>query len=294
MYSPQVSVIIPTYKRVNELVLAINSVINQTYKNIEIIVVDDNGDNDYSLKVRDIVESYCNNNIKLITYKGNKNGAFARNQGILNANGEFISFLDDDDIYLETKIEKQVNYLINNKSKFSGVYCKMQNNKSKNFTYVEGDLSLQILKNISLLPTPTLLLFKNAILDIECFDENLLRHQDYDLMLRYFEKYKIGFVDEFLVIQGPNDGSNMLVSSKLEEMKSYFLNKFKKYIDKQDYQDRRDIYFANYYSIFIASLKDLNFRLITKYSIKCFIISPFNFLGKSFKKIISIIKKKTN
>ena len=97
-----VSIIIPTYKRANYLERAIESVIRQSYRNIEIIVVDDN---DSGSKYREenikIMSKYegCKN-IKYLKHRKNKNGAAARNTGIAAAAGEYLTFLDDDDFFL--------------------------------------------------------------------------------------------------------------------------------------------------------------------------------------------------
>ena len=95
----KVSVIITTYKRADMLSRAINSVLNQTYKNIEVIVVDDNGNgSEYRLKTEIIMNKYSQiDNLKYIKHKENKNGSAARNTGIREATGDIICFLDDDD-----------------------------------------------------------------------------------------------------------------------------------------------------------------------------------------------------
>ena len=108
-----VSIIIPTYKRNEKLKKAIESILKQTYQNIEIIVVDDNNPNtEYRKKNEILMQSYIKNSkVKYIKHEKNKNGAAARNTGINAANGKYIGFLDDDDEFLPTKIEKQVDVL---------------------------------------------------------------------------------------------------------------------------------------------------------------------------------------
>ena len=95
-----VSVVIPTYKRSNRLPIAINSVLSQTYSNVEIIVVDDNGENNHTLDTKKILQPYLKKNqIKYICHQTNKGGCKARNTGAFAANGTYIAFLDDDDFY---------------------------------------------------------------------------------------------------------------------------------------------------------------------------------------------------
>ena len=107
---PLVSVIIPTYKRLGMLGRAIDSVLNQTYNNIEIIIVDDNNeDSEYRKETERFMKKYDDNiEIKYVKHKQNKNGAAARNTGINNANGVYIAFLDDDDEFSPKKIELQI------------------------------------------------------------------------------------------------------------------------------------------------------------------------------------------
>lgn len=120
MNKPLVSVVIPTYKRTDFLDEAIASVVNQTYKNLEIIVCDDNANLPESRNcVEKIVSKYPH--VKLIQNKDNLGGSLNRNEGINAAHGELISFLDDDDVYDETRIEKVVNCYIANKDKRIGV-----------------------------------------------------------------------------------------------------------------------------------------------------------------------------
>ena len=129
-----VSVVIPTYKRSDKIERAIKSVINQTYKNLEIIVVDDNAKNkEEREKTRNIVKKY--KNVKFIENKENLGGALTRNIGIENALGDYIAFLDDDDEYVNSKIEKQLKLLkekVKENRKVGMIYCYkniLDNNK---------------------------------------------------------------------------------------------------------------------------------------------------------------------
>lgn len=115
-----VSVIITTYGRSTFLENAIKSVINQTYKNIEIIIVDDNAQKeDIRKEVQTIVARYPQ--CILITNKTNLGGSLARNEGIKASQGELISFLDDDDTYFPTRIEKCVKAFSNHKNENIGI-----------------------------------------------------------------------------------------------------------------------------------------------------------------------------
>lgn len=119
---PLVSVIVATYRRDESLKKALESLISQTYKNLEIIVVDDNADNEWNKLVKgnvDCINSKTTLTIKLIVNSINKGSAETRNIGIRDSQGVYITFLDDDDIYLEGKVEHQINDMIENNSSFS-------------------------------------------------------------------------------------------------------------------------------------------------------------------------------
>lgn len=115
-----VSVIIPTHNRTDYVGEAINSVIGQTYKNIEIIVVDDNARNP---KVRQYIRNLCLSipQCTLIQNTTNKGGALTRNEGIIACKGELVSFLDDDDTYEPTRIEEVVNLYKKHKNEKVGL-----------------------------------------------------------------------------------------------------------------------------------------------------------------------------
>lgn len=112
-----VSIIIATYRRDSALEAAIKSVLKQSYRDIEVVVVDDNANIGWNRKVQDIVSKFPQ--VKYVQNKKNKGSAETRNIGIKVANGAFITFLDDDDIYLPEKIEYQVTQMILNNADYS-------------------------------------------------------------------------------------------------------------------------------------------------------------------------------
>lgn len=126
-----VSVVIPTYGRTSFLEEAIESVVNQTYSNIEIIVCDDNSHfPNVRKQVKSIVSKYPK--CKLIENENNLGGALNRNEGIKASKGELISFLDDDDVYLPTRIEKVVDLYLQNLQYNVGIiytYCQFTDEK---------------------------------------------------------------------------------------------------------------------------------------------------------------------
>lgn len=121
-----VSVIIPTYSRNVTLERAIHCVLNQTYKNIEVIVVDDNPpESEWRVSSAQIMEKYKEDErIVYVQNERNMGGGLARNQGIDRAKGEYIAFLDDDDEYMPERIEKQLKVFEDSRNdKLALVYC---------------------------------------------------------------------------------------------------------------------------------------------------------------------------
>lgn len=190
-----ISVIIPTYNRESTILRCINSVINQTYKDIEVIVVDDKS-TDNTAKV---VNSINDKRIKFLTLDKNSGACVARNIGVKIAKGDYIAFQDSDDEWLVDKLEKQINYLI--KNDLDIVSCKMYQIFDENKTNIfpkNIDLSSNDIYYKNSISTQTILGKKECFIN-EKFDENLPRFQDWDLVLRLVKKYRVEILDDILV-----------------------------------------------------------------------------------------------
>ncbi len=168
---PLVSCIIPTYNRSELVCRAIKSVLNQTYKNIEVIVVDD-GSEDNTKKV---VLSIKDSRIKYIRLHRNFGPAFARNIGIVNAEGEFIAFLDSDDYFLPEKIQKQVELMMSDSSIgvcYTEVYYEFENGNLifKESPRLKGRVYEKFLSFPPYVHLPTLLVRRDLLSNLR-FDE---------------------------------------------------------------------------------------------------------------------------
>lgn len=199
---PLVSVIIPMYNGANTIRRAIESVLDQTYKNIEIIVVDDSS-TDASAQ---IVGEYISDRVKLIVLPQNSGANAARNIGIREANGDYIAFQDSDDEWFPTKLEAQMDYVLENN--LQAVFCpyylvdeySVRQVPSKQIIAYMQDRSVrEVLHERNVIGTPTLLVHRKVIEHVGMFDEKLPRFQDYDLAIRISQKYDIGFVSQVLV-----------------------------------------------------------------------------------------------
>ena len=198
-----VSAIITTHNRKDLLRRAIDSVFSQTYANIELIVVDDSSDDGTSLVCKDSRIKYI-----YIPYEESRGGNYARNIGIEAAMGEYCAFLDDDDYWLPTKIEKQVGLIESKNCEL--VHCgqRLEIIDKHNKFYLKdklprksqgGDMSKRILFTIST-TTSCMLCKKSALLEIGMFDESLKFWQEYELTIRLAQRAPFYYVDEPLTV----------------------------------------------------------------------------------------------
>ena len=131
----RVSVIVATYRRDAALVAALRSLGEQTYENLEILLVDDNADPIWSEKVAAAVaafrEQYPRSELRLIVNDPNLGSAKTRNVGIFAAEGEYITFLDDDDVYLPEKVARQLAHMKEVASDFSITDLELFNEQDK-------------------------------------------------------------------------------------------------------------------------------------------------------------------
>lgn len=197
--SPLVSVVIPTHNRASVVTRAVCSVLSQTYKNLEIIVIDD-GSNDETVKVLSIFSD-----LRILTQE-NKGVSAARNTGIANSSGELIAFLDSDDEWLPEKIEKQVS-LYDSKNKHFICHTNeiwMRNGKAVNQKKIhqkQGGYFFDRAVERCLISPSAVILSRKLLDNVGRFDEEFEAAEDYDLWLRITSRYEVDFIDEPLIIK---------------------------------------------------------------------------------------------
>ena len=256
-FKPLISVIIPVYNGSNYLEEAINSVIKQTYQNYEIIVVND-GSNDGG-QTKDVALKF-NDKIKYFE-KINGGVASALNYGINKANGEYISWLSHDDIYNETKLQKQVEILNNLKDKKTIIFSNFEliNEESIVFskTNFHERFSKEQLEN-DILPVLkgttngcTMLIPKSVIEETGGFDESKKTTNDYIMWFKLFSKYPKAFIPDYLIkyrIHSEQDTKkNPVYISESEEMWSTVFKKIdNKYIRKLNYDPL--VFYSEFYT----------------------------------------------
>jgi len=195
--NPTVSVIIPTYNRVHLVGRAIRSVLNQTYQDFEIIVVDD-GSTD---NTEEVVESFNDPRIRYIRHEKNRGGSAARNTGIRASRGEYVAFLDSDDEWLPEKLEKQLS-VFEEDSTCGAVYTDFLymlpdgNVKLCQNYHPEGWILKKLLSSNVVGTTSTVIVKRECFETVGLFDESLLSCQDWDMWIRIAKRYSFRKVPE--------------------------------------------------------------------------------------------------
>ena len=258
-----VSVIMPTYKRSEMLSRAIESILSQSYTNLELLLINDNEpDDEYTNDLIGRIEKYLSDpRFKLVMQQRHTNGAVARNLGIKQAKGEFIAFLDDDDWWEKDKIKQQVRVLRSLDDTWGGVSCKFtlydQNGAviGRTSKYNDGYIYKDILNLISDVATGTLLLRHSALDDAGYFDESLLRHQDLQLLVNFTSKYKLMEVDKYLHCVDVSDAQNRPNPEKMIRQKEAFFKSIQVVMNSLTVSERNCVYAMHRFELGYVYLK---------------------------------------
>lgn len=191
-----VSVIIPTYNRANVIKKAIDSVLNQTYENLELIIVDDcSTDN-----TREIVGDIDDPRIKYVCLSKNSGACAARNKGIDMAKGQYIAFQDSDDEWLPSKLEKQLSVFEEHNPDI--VFCKLKRIQANGqITFEPPQIKggkIEKVTNLFGIGTQAIIAKRDVFAQLR-FDDELPRFQDFELLLRASKQFSLYCLDEGLV-----------------------------------------------------------------------------------------------
>lgn len=202
-----ISVVIPVYNREKTVKQSVESVLNQTVSDIEVIIVDD-ASKDNSVK---IVKEIQDNRVKIIELEENKGACVARNIGIKEARGEYIAFHDSDDLWVNDKLEISLKVLKEKKADvvftaFCRKYLSGRTEKLPKYDLNQYENKVREILWDNPITTPTLF-GKSEVFKTLCFDEEMPRFQDWDIGIRIAEKYKIYYIDSELTISNIQDNS---------------------------------------------------------------------------------------
>ncbi|TRZ89739.1 MAG: glycosyltransferase [Methanosarcinales archaeon] len=196
---PLVSVIIPTFNREKFIGDAIRSVLDQTFQDFEVIVVDD-GSTD---RTAEIVRAFASDKVKYV-YHTNRGRSNARNHALGLAAGRYIAFLDSDDLYLPNKLELQVNFLNTHPDVgmvYTSAYCVDENGSLLRDSYL-ANISGHIYKDIAFyvpvtITLPTVMARREVFEHVGGFDENMERFEDTDMWRRIAKVFTVGAITDF-------------------------------------------------------------------------------------------------
>ncbi len=194
-----VSIILPVYNAEKFVEETINSILNQTYSNIELIIVEDCS-TDNSLN---IIKKFSDKRIKVFNFKENKGVAIARNYGVDKSEGEYLAFIDSDDIWKKDKLEKQMDFLQKNTQcnfVFSSYELINESGKKRNqIIYSQKEVDYKFILRNTIISTPTVLLKKSGFTDISF--ENISTAEDYSLWYKLLRDGEIAYgIKEPLVL----------------------------------------------------------------------------------------------
>lgn len=207
---PRVSVVMASYNHERFVKEAIQSVLNQSWEDFEIIITDDGSSEETVAKIREINDP----RIHLFCFEKNQGACVAMNHCINNANGEYVAVVNSDDVFYEDKLQKQVDFLDNN-SKFGAVFgyplmVDKDGKALKRKRYTTKSIFRQpnrtrhewlryFFYNGNCLCHPTVLIRKDCYDDIGLYDPRLAQLPDYDFWIRLCFKYEIFLIPEFLI-----------------------------------------------------------------------------------------------
>lgn len=285
--NPLVSVVITTAGRLSLLQRAVESVRNQNYKNIELIVVDDASE--------DGTEMWCQSQDFMyvrINKEEKKNGNYARNKGLSTARGKYIAYLDDDDAFMSNKISEQVKEA---EKGYKVVYTlrKFEFIKSSGFEYVDepmnenliGDISSKIFTVEFVTSTSTILFEKNFLNDIGGWDEKQTAWQDNELLIRCAQKTKFQCINGPLTLYRVDKFDKKKMSNKFYNWRkaaNYMIKKHKPIIKKLSVKTQYQFLTVYVRSCVLKSMMSHLYHLTIWYFLILLIINP-GFIVKKVK-----------
>lgn len=300
--SAKVSVVIPTYKRSEFLLRALDSVLSQTWPDIEAVIVDDNGvGSPYREATQTALAPYASDpRVKIVLNEKNLGGALARNEGIKAAKGEFITFLDDDDVFLPEKVEVQAGMMLEKGWDMSFMDCDVSDTKGDivdrrhHDVDEEPDNRTLLIHHLvdPLTPTDTYMYRASVLRDIGMFDD-VLTAQEYLLMLKTINAdVKIGYIKQALVMQYIHEGERMSFGPNKVTGETYLLKVKKQYFHLLKPAQRRFIVCRHHAVLFFATLKRREYAQALRHMLLAGLTSPSTAV-KIFLDKMSMLKVKS-
>jgi glycosyltransferase involved in cell wall biosynthesis len=284
--NPLVSIIIPTHNRADLICRTIESVLHQTYKYIELIIVDDNSTDN----TKEIVAQYKDERIKYIKHDLNRGAPAARNTGIKASKGQFIGLLDDDDEWLPDKLEKQLKCFDSSRD-IGLVYAgyeiiNAKGEASKRIVPTKRGYIFYDLLKLNVIGSPTNLIRRECFEKVGFCDESFISCQDWDLWIRISREYKIEYMEHILARYNLSDNR---ITTNNNWLDGYLLliGKYKK-----DYLQHKDIYSNHLRSIGIIFGNKRDLQNCEKYLREAIMINKLNIRAIFHYILLKILNKR--
>ncbi len=234
MTNTKISVIIPTYRRSQFVLQAVQSVLKQSFDSIEVIVVDD-----YSCdNTSDILKGINDPRVVFVQHDANKGAPAARNTGLSVSSGSYIAFLDDDDYWQPDKLEKQLNVFLSRDGESAGlVYCGFKYKhdgieKKMTIPHLKGDICMPLLSKNFIGSASIPLVRKECLDSVGGFDESFESCQDWDLWVRVAAKYPVLYSPEYLVVRTVHGEQISANCSRKVQGRKRFIEKHRALLDR--------------------------------------------------------------
>ncbi|MBP3950070.1 glycosyltransferase family 2 protein [Bacillus suaedae] len=291
--NPFFTVIMPTYNRSAIMKEAIESVLKQTFSDFEIIVIDDHSTDDTEKVITDL-------NDERIIYKKNtrqKGGGGARNEGIFSAKGSWIAFLDDDDVWLEEKLEKFYERIAQADAETGLVYSAFtyydfkQRKELKLYSHGKEGWIRDSLLYTNWIGTYSAVAIESKLLkELDGLDESFSSYQDLELYVRVSEKAKVAFINQSLTLYRVDNTDN--ISKSFEKKLNGNLNFYTKY--KEDIHKNKKNLHRVKSQLFLNALGAKNWSLAYKsipWTLAGIVLDPKNILIVSRTLVQRLLKK---
>jgi len=298
--TPKVSVIIPTYNRADLLPRAIDSVLNQTFKDFELIIVDD-GSTD---NTKEIVKEYQKKDerIKYIWQENSGGPAKPKNTGIKNSQGEYIAFLDSDDEWLPEKLEKQLK-LLGSSNTLGFVSCNAliideNNNRKEKYNSPKNKNFVSLLEGNKIWSCSSVIVKKDIFERLGFFDENLNFGEDWEMWLRIAKRYNFDFVYEPLIKYYLHQNNISSIETNFKKIKNFEQILKRHTEDFKKYPKAQSVVFRNIGTFYAL---DNDGKMARKYfkgaiknnplSLRLYFQYFLSFFPKIYKKVLFIKRK---
>lgn len=283
---PLFSIIVPTFNRANKISRSIQSVLDQTYPDFELIIVDD-GSTD---NTQEVINKFHDNRIRYFLKINEERGA-ARNYGINNAKGQYITFLDSDDLIYPNHFEEAYSFIKKEQPEVFHQQYEIRDGAKKKSSSIKTSIKTALIKGNPLSCMGVFIKREIAIVNLFIQDRRISGSEDYELWLRYASKYNFLYnpiCTSSLIIHDDRSvfkmGRDKLIERKLLMVDYAFKDEDVK-LEYTSYRDKILAYSFSYIALHLALLKNNNI-LAFKYLFKAIMKNPLLIFEKRFYAVI--------